>query len=612
MESYLSPRRHPFLFATITALVVLLAMLLNSSSLSPFVLVNLLGASTPYVRNARTGVSYRGTITNGIEHFQNIFYAEDTSGSNRFAPPVPYTPSPGTVVDATAAGAWCPQGLGGPPLPFTSTITNVSENCLSLRIARASGPSTKLPVIVWIHGGGDALGSASDILYTPDGLVRQAKLNGQPVIYVGINYRLGLFGYAANKALRVSKQTNVGLRDQRAAFDWVRNNIEAFGGDPENIVAIGQSVGAMAIGLHLVSYGGNQGVPFHKAMMMSGATGTNFNIMSSLVADNTATVAKSVGCTEDPDSEATLECLRRVPLDSLMDSSVALARQLRPPFGELAFYPSYDDDIIVDRPSVLLRKGSFVKGISIIGSWVSNDGAWYAQPFINDDTSVLASFQTFVLGLSQPSLRRLLSLYPLSDFTYLVRNEEATAEYYRAAQMNRDIWFTCPVIDFTWQYTRFGGDSSVRLYDFNQTKFGPIFQYMNVPQWRVSHLSDIPYLMNEDVVAGGDNSAVQRDLSAQFSGSVAAFAHSGDPTISRGGTFQDWPIAYSDQSAQTLSNEHPKKLNLYVMGGQHGSGTASVSGVRSGPQSAREKALAWEKVVERCSFINSIQEEIGV
>ncbi len=135
---------------------------------------------------------------------------------------------------------------------------------------------------------------------------------------------------------------------------------------------------------------------------------------------------------------------------------------------------------------------------------------------------------------------------------------------------------------------------------------------MNVPQWRVSHLSDIPYLMNEDVVAGGDNRAFQRDLSAQLSGSVAAFAHSGDPTISRGGTFKDWPIAYSDQSAQTLSNEHPPRLNLYVMGGQHGSGTASVSGVDSGAMSAREKALAWEKVIKRCNFINSIQEEIGV
>ena len=97
--------------------------------------------------------------------------------------------------------------------------------------------------------------------------------------------------------------------------------------------------------------------------MLSGATGTNFNIMSNLVASNTATVAKSVGCTGDPDSGATVQCLRNVPLEKLMDMSVAFARQRTPPFGELTFYPSYDGDYIPDRPSVLLRKGAFVKGM---------------------------------------------------------------------------------------------------------------------------------------------------------------------------------------------------------------------------------------------------------
>ena len=100
--------------------------------------------------------------------------------------------------------------------------------------------------------------------------------------------------------------------------------------------------------------------------MMSGATGTNFNIMSSMVADNTAKVAKSVGCTSDPDSEETVECLRNVPFEKLTDASVGLARQARPPFGELFFSPSYDGDYITDRPSVLLRKGDFVKGASLL------------------------------------------------------------------------------------------------------------------------------------------------------------------------------------------------------------------------------------------------------
>ena len=97
---------------------------------------------------------------------------------------------------------------------------------------------------------------------------------------------------------------------------------------------------------------------------MSGATGTNFNILSDQVADNTVTVARSVGCTQDdPNSQAIMDCLRRVPLQTLIDASVGLARQTRPPFGELFFCPSYDGDYIPDRPSLLLRKGAFVKGI---------------------------------------------------------------------------------------------------------------------------------------------------------------------------------------------------------------------------------------------------------
>ena len=113
----------------------------------------------PTVHNARLGVSYRGKLVDGIERFENIFYAEDTPGSRRFAPPVPYVPTPGNLIDATTPGAWCPQGTGDPPLPFTSPITNISENCLSLRVVRAAAPGTsqQLPVLVYIHGGGAAL-----------------------------------------------------------------------------------------------------------------------------------------------------------------------------------------------------------------------------------------------------------------------------------------------------------------------------------------------------------------------------------------------------------------------------------------------------------------------
>lgn len=96
---------------------------------------------------------------------------------------------------------------------------------------------------------------------------------------------------------------------------------------------------------------------------MSGATGLNFNVISSMVvADHTAKVAKTVGCTSDPNTQETLNCLRNISLERLMNISVDLARQAEPPFRELFFSPSLDGDYITDCPSVLLRKGAFAKG----------------------------------------------------------------------------------------------------------------------------------------------------------------------------------------------------------------------------------------------------------
>jgi len=226
---------------------------------------------------------------------------------------------------------------------------------------------------------------------------------------------------------------------------------------------------------------------------------------------------------------------------------------------------------------------------------------------------VLATFQTYIPGLSKSSSQQILAFYPLSEFEHLVRpDEHATAQYYRAAQINRDIWFTCPVIDFTWQYTRHGAPN-IRLYEMNQTKFGPILKYMGVPQWRVCHLSDIPYILNEDVAAGGDNSAAQRERSALLSGGAAAFAHTGDPSESEGRVFKDWPLACPDRRTQALAKENPAEIGLYIVGGPGGSGPAkTASGGMGGAVEERDRALAREKLIERCNFINSIQEEIGV
>ena len=175
---------------------------------------------------------------------------------------------------------------------------------------------------------------------------------------------------------------------------------------------------------------------------MSGAPNLNFNIKSDLVDNNTASVASALGCVGgSSQSVETLACLRRAPMEKLMEISVAASRAARPPFGEGYFYPTYDNDYIPDQPSKLLRQGKFVQNIPMIASWVSNDGAWYAPPTTVSDEEVIASFTTWLFNLSNSTLSKLLDLYPLNDFLHMVRQDVDGAispQYYRAAQMNRE------------------------------------------------------------------------------------------------------------------------------------------------------------------------------
>ncbi|KAJ5441398.1 Carboxylesterase type B [Penicillium cf. griseofulvum] len=516
-----------------------------------------LSPSIKVVDSARD-LTYLGSLSPvGVEHFQNIFYAEEPTGQRRFAVPVPTRPVKGSVIDATRAGAWCPQATGD-ILPFTSRVTNISENCLSLRIARPAGTqkNAKLPVAVWIHGGGHALGSASDILYEPDGLVNLAADDGLPLVYVGINYRLGL-------------------------------------------TVIGQSVGASDIGLQLTAFGGDRDVPFQQGVMMSGGPGLNFNSQPDLVASNMAAIAQQVGCSGDQDLQA-LECLRGVPFEQLTNISVAAARAARPPFGEGYFYPTIDEDFIQDRPSQLTRAGKFTKGIPLIASWVTNDGAWYALPTTATDDEVLGSFGLWLHKLSESTKEKLLHLYPLEDFAHMIKAEhdgQLSPQYYRAAQLNRDIWFTCPVLDFTWQYT-------------------PVFDFMGVSMWGVAHLSDIPYLFNNDHLgAGADNSDAQLALAQDFSRTIIQFVH-GTP---KGADewLQSWPPAFSDDFSKSSTADVPNHISLQLFGGPHGSVSTKCSdGIEADVEvmTDAEKALHWEKLFSRCAFLNSQQfrEEAGV
>lgn len=148
----------------------------------------------PVAYDSKHNVTYHGLDRNGIEVFLNIKYGKDTSGNNRFKPPRPHVPSPGTRVTARSYGPACPQKLGQWVTPLSLTpVTEISEDCLNLNIARPKHvcPSAKLPVLIYMHGGSFWAGQNQEITITPDGMILESVKNGLPVIHVAMNYRLG-------------------------------------------------------------------------------------------------------------------------------------------------------------------------------------------------------------------------------------------------------------------------------------------------------------------------------------------------------------------------------------------------------------------------------------
>lgn len=143
-------------------------------------------AGNPEVSDQQHGLTYQGMLNNTIESFLNIKFGKDTSGQGRFAPPQPYTYPTNTLVNATADGAACPQALTSPENPYSTIVTKISEDCLTLRIDRPENITADAKLPVMVYGGGWVLGQIYDSSYDPTGLLVNAAKSGFPVIYAAI------------------------------------------------------------------------------------------------------------------------------------------------------------------------------------------------------------------------------------------------------------------------------------------------------------------------------------------------------------------------------------------------------------------------------------------
>ena len=291
--------------------------------------------SQPSVRTTHGTVI--GVRNGPTECFLGIPYAAAPIGELRWKAPQP--PSDWTGVrQATQFGPACLQ-LRAPRAPESCLVDRpMSEDCLTLNIwrptQREDGP---LPVMVWFHGGAFRLGGTSLEQY--DG----SSLAGRGIIVVTVNYRLGIFGVFPHPAL-TEPSANFGLLDQIAALGWVQRNIAAFGGDPDNVTAFGESAGGASVA-YLMAAPAARGL-FAKAIIQSGAL--------DLPEVSRNAVAEQMAAAMDGLPHATAAELRSVPAAMLLQ--VPLPRSATMPYIDEVVVPMKMTEFI---PARRLRKGAY-------------------------------------------------------------------------------------------------------------------------------------------------------------------------------------------------------------------------------------------------------------
>jgi para-nitrobenzyl esterase len=345
----------------------------------------------------------RGIEKGGVRLFLGVPYAEPPIGALRFAVPEPKAAWEG-VRDAIAPGPNAPQRTA--PFPGLDAEALIGkgwspgDDYLTLNVWAPCGRGSQCPVMVFIHGGGFVVGSKDAPVSDGSAFARDG------VVCVAINYRMGIDGFLPIPGI----PTNLGLRDQIAALQWVRDNIAVFGGDPGNVTVFGESAGAMSVA-NLLASPLAKGL-FRRAIIESGHGGMtrDIEVAQRLVVK----LAKLLGV------PATAEGFAGVPFDKVLDAvekvSLPTARlDLRdaaghePVYGISRFIPVHGDDVLPERPLEALAKGAGRDIELLIGTNAEEMNLYLVPTGVRDKVGRLLSW--FVLRRSHPRAWAVLKAY---------------------------------------------------------------------------------------------------------------------------------------------------------------------------------------------------------
>ncbi|MEQ4606309.1 carboxylesterase family protein [Streptomyces cavourensis] len=286
----------------------------------------------------------RGAVERGVAVFRGIPYAAAPVGARRFRGPEPPEPWEG-VREALAFGPTAPKRPYAPPLDRLLPDPEVpGDEWLNLNVWTPSTDAAGLPVLVWIHGGSLLHGSSAVPVYDGWAFARDG------VVLVSVNYRLGIEGFG----LFPDAPANRGLLDQLAALEWVRENIAAFGGDPDRVTVAGESAGAVSVAALLAT--DRAAGLFRRAVLQSGAPAA---LAPETARGTTALIAKRLGV------PATAAALAAVEPEALLAAQTGVTSGGNPLTGRNSFQLVVDGELLDRDPAEVLRTGA-ASGVDLL------------------------------------------------------------------------------------------------------------------------------------------------------------------------------------------------------------------------------------------------------
>ncbi|MFC6635150.1 carboxylesterase/lipase family protein [Microbulbifer taiwanensis] len=336
-------------------------------------------SSTPFVDTLAGPISGSVDIETGVHRFLGIPYALPPIGELRWQPPRPVPPW---------QTPYCADDFGMPAAQNPSALIEVrgpdgevpeKEDCLYLNIyAPAGSVGKKLPVMLWVHGGSFYMGSGCQDIYNGRYLAQSGR-----AIVVTFNYRLGALGFLRLRDIcDISASGNEGLQDQIAALEWVRKNIPAFGGNPDNITLFGESAGAMSIAA-LMAAPNCRGL-FRRAIVQSGSP------LAIHSRDRASDLAQAY--VEHLDQISGGEPLRNASTQSLLQAQKAVLSdpRMEKRWGQLPFKPVLDGELLQIEPMAALRGGNGSEVSLLLGN---NLDEWNLFSAINPESFTLDNQQ---------------------------------------------------------------------------------------------------------------------------------------------------------------------------------------------------------------------------